>query len=70
MSVEERLHELGIELPEPPPPAGNYIGAVSVEILKLIDQNELVPWDKFDVIGEPAIGSIYTVIKIHRVIVV
>jgi len=30
MSVEERLHELGIELPEPPPPAGNYIGAVSV----------------------------------------
>ncbi len=30
MSVEERLHELGIKLPEPPPPAGNYIGAVSV----------------------------------------
>ncbi len=30
MSVEERLHELGIELSEPPPPAGNYIGAVSV----------------------------------------
>ncbi len=29
MSVEERLHELGIELPEPPPPSGNYIGAVS-----------------------------------------
>jgi len=29
MSVEERLYELGIELPEPPPPAGNYIGAVS-----------------------------------------
>ncbi len=29
MSAEERLHELGIELPEPPP-AGNYIGAVSV----------------------------------------
>ncbi len=30
MSVEERLHELGIELPEPPPPAGHYIGTVSV----------------------------------------
>ncbi len=30
MSVEERLCELGIELPEPPPPAGNYIGAVTV----------------------------------------
>ncbi len=30
MSVEERLLELGIELPEPPPPAGNYIGAVNV----------------------------------------
>ncbi len=30
MSVEERLHELGIELPQPPPSAGNYIGAVTV----------------------------------------
>ena len=30
MSVEERLRELGIELPEPPPPAGNYVGAVTV----------------------------------------
>ncbi len=30
MSVEERLRELGIELPEPPPPVGNYIGAVTV----------------------------------------
>ena len=30
MSVEERLRELGIELPEPPPPLGNYIGAVTV----------------------------------------
>ena len=30
MSVEERLCELGIELPEPPPPVGNYIGAVTV----------------------------------------
>ncbi len=30
MSVEGRLRELGIELPEPPPPAGNYIGAVTV----------------------------------------
>jgi enamine deaminase RidA (YjgF/YER057c/UK114 family) len=27
MSAEARLHELGIDLPEPPPPAGNYIGA-------------------------------------------
>ena len=30
MSVEERLRELGIELPEPPPPVGNYLGAVTV----------------------------------------
>ncbi len=30
MGVEEKLRELGIELPEPPPPLGNYIGAVSV----------------------------------------
>ncbi len=30
MSVGERLRELGIELPEPPPPVGNYIGAVTV----------------------------------------
>ncbi len=30
MSVEERLRELAIELPEPPPPAGNYVGAVTV----------------------------------------
>ena len=30
MSVEERSRELGIELPEPPPPVGNYIGAVTV----------------------------------------
>ena len=30
MGVEERLCELGIELPEPPPPVGNYIGAVTV----------------------------------------
>ncbi len=30
MSVDERLRELGIDLPEPPPPAGNYIGAVTI----------------------------------------
>ena len=30
MIIEERLRELGIELPEPPPPVGNYIGAVTV----------------------------------------
>ncbi len=30
MSVEERLRELRIELPELPPPVGNYIGAVTV----------------------------------------
>ena len=30
MSVEERLRELGIELPGPPPPVGNYLGAVTV----------------------------------------
>ena len=30
MNVEERLRDLGIGLPEPPPPAGNYIGAVTV----------------------------------------
>ncbi len=41
MSVEERLHELGIELPEPPPPAGNYIGAVSVGNRKAIGERRL-----------------------------
>ena len=30
MASDERLRELGIELPEPPPPAGNYVGAVTV----------------------------------------
>ncbi len=30
MGVAERLSELGIELAEPPPPAGNYVGAVTV----------------------------------------
>ena len=30
MSIAERLRELAIELPEPPPPAGNYVGAVTV----------------------------------------
>ena len=29
MSAEARLADLGIELPEPLPPAGNYIGAVT-----------------------------------------
>ena len=29
MAIEARLRELGIELPEPPPPAGNYVGAVT-----------------------------------------
>ena len=30
MSIAERLRELAIELPEAPPPAGNYVGAVTV----------------------------------------
>ena len=30
MTIEERFSELGIELPTPPPPAGNYIGFVRV----------------------------------------
>ena len=30
MKVEQRLAELGIELPPPPQPLGNYIGAVRV----------------------------------------
>ena len=30
MSAEAKLKELGIELPEPPSPAGNYIGGVQV----------------------------------------
>ena len=28
MTIEDRLHELGIELPEASPPAGRYVGAV------------------------------------------
>jgi enamine deaminase RidA (YjgF/YER057c/UK114 family) len=30
MTPEERLHELGLEIPEPPPAVGNYVGAVRV----------------------------------------
>jgi enamine deaminase RidA (YjgF/YER057c/UK114 family) len=30
MTPEERLRELGLEIPEPPPAVGNYIGAVRV----------------------------------------
>ena len=30
MSAEAKLNEHGISLPEPPPPVGNYIGAVTV----------------------------------------
>ncbi len=30
MSAEAKLNENGISLPEPPPPVGNYIGAVTV----------------------------------------
>lgn len=30
MSVEAKLTELGIELPSPPKPAGNYVGGVQV----------------------------------------
>jgi enamine deaminase RidA (YjgF/YER057c/UK114 family) len=30
MTPEERLHELGLELPEPPPAVANYVGAVPV----------------------------------------
>lgn len=30
MKVEERLHELGLKVPEPPPAVGNYVGAVRV----------------------------------------
>jgi enamine deaminase RidA (YjgF/YER057c/UK114 family) len=34
MTVEERVAELGIQIPAPPPPVANYIGAVRVgEIL-------------------------------------
>ena len=28
-NIEERLKSLGIELPEPPKPQGNYVGAVT-----------------------------------------
>lgn len=30
MRIERRLVDLGIELPPPPPPLGNYVGAVQV----------------------------------------
>ncbi len=36
MTIEARLAELGITLPEPPPPAGNYVGAVGVGTLVFI----------------------------------
>ena len=28
-NIDETLKSLGIELPDPPPPAGNYVGAVT-----------------------------------------
>ena len=27
-AIEQRLSSLGIQLPQPPPPGGNYVGAV------------------------------------------
>ncbi|MGE3537056.1 MAG: RidA family protein [Candidatus Tectimicrobiota bacterium] len=30
MSIEEKLAQMGLALPEPGPPAGNYVGAVQV----------------------------------------
>ena len=30
MTPEDRLQELGLEIPEPPPAVGNYVGAVRV----------------------------------------
>ena len=32
-AIEDRLSSLGIQLPQPPPPAGNYVGAVRFENL-------------------------------------
>ena len=29
-AIEDRLSSLGIQLPQPPPPAGNYVGAVRI----------------------------------------
>lgn len=36
MSAEARLVELGIELPEPPQPAGTYVGAVRTDNLVFV----------------------------------
>lgn len=36
MKVEEKLAQMGLALPEPGPPAGNYIGAVQVDKLLFV----------------------------------
>jgi enamine deaminase RidA (YjgF/YER057c/UK114 family) len=36
MAIDERLRELGIALPNPPPPAGNYVLAVTIGNLVLL----------------------------------
>jgi enamine deaminase RidA (YjgF/YER057c/UK114 family) len=44
MKVEARLEELGLELPAPPPAAGNYVGAVRVgELLFLSGHGPVLP---------------------------
>ena len=30
MHIEDKLSQMGLDLPEPGPPAGNYVGAVRV----------------------------------------
>jgi enamine deaminase RidA (YjgF/YER057c/UK114 family) len=39
MEIENKLRELGLELPEPGPPAGTYIGCVQVDNLLFVGGN-------------------------------
>ena len=39
MEIENKLRELGLELPQPPTPAGTYIGCVQVEHLLFLGGN-------------------------------
>jgi hypothetical protein len=39
MDIEKRLSALGLELPAPPTPAGNYVGSMPVDNLLFVGGN-------------------------------
>ena len=51
MQVEEKLHALGLSLPEPPTAVGNYIGAVQVDTLLFVSGHGPRRHGDFDLIA-------------------